>query len=327
MNALGPDSDTLRAALRLAARAPSIHNTQPWRWERRFDTIDLYADPDRQLIVCDRQRQQLEISCGVALHHLRAAFLGLGWASQVQRLPDAGDSNHLARLSLRPRSARGIDRSLAAAIPLRHTDRRRFLRRPVPAGYLSAISICAEKYGQAEVHRIRVVDQSQLGELMWSAVRRHAADPGYQAELAAWSGRLVDDHGVPAGNAVPVGGGDAIPRRAFAAPACAEFSAQSDGAEWLAVCTTTDCQLARIRAGETLSALLLSATHLGLATGVQTEPLELPEIRDRIRISICDGHHPHTMVRIGWTPGCAAPIPLTQRRGNDELLRLALGTS
>ncbi|WP_378730650.1 hypothetical protein [Nocardia brasiliensis] len=269
MNTPEPDSETIRAAMELAARAPSVHNTQPWRWAQRAETIDLYADLDRQLATSDQQRRQLEISCGVALHHLRAAFAGLGWATRVHHLPDADDPTHLARLSLRPRPSRDIDRYLAAAIPLRRTDRRRYLPRAVPAGYLTMISICAENYGKATVQRIRVAARPQLGEA-----------------------------------------------------ACAEFSAQPDGAEWLAVCTPTDGRSARIRAGETLSALLLAATHLGLSTGVQTEPLELPDIRDRIREFACGGTYPHAMVRVGWVDEYATPTPETRRRRPEQVLRL-----
>ena len=31
------------------SRAPSIHNTQPWRWVYRFGVLELYADRSRQL--------------------------------------------------------------------------------------------------------------------------------------------------------------------------------------------------------------------------------------------------------------------------------------
>lgn len=32
MNAGFPDAGTIRTVLALASRAPSVHNTQPWRW-------------------------------------------------------------------------------------------------------------------------------------------------------------------------------------------------------------------------------------------------------------------------------------------------------
>jgi hypothetical protein len=45
--------DEVREAVALAVREPSIHNTQPWRWEFGPDGVDLYADRRRQLAAID----------------------------------------------------------------------------------------------------------------------------------------------------------------------------------------------------------------------------------------------------------------------------------
>jgi hypothetical protein len=39
----------LAQVLAHALRAPSVHNTQPWRWRLGGDVIDLFADVGRQL--------------------------------------------------------------------------------------------------------------------------------------------------------------------------------------------------------------------------------------------------------------------------------------
>ncbi|MGB9224363.1 MAG: NAD(P)H nitroreductase, partial [Mycobacterium sp.] len=49
MNTDFPDAGTLEGALTLAIRAPSIHNTQPWRWRVNAASIDLRYEPDMQL--------------------------------------------------------------------------------------------------------------------------------------------------------------------------------------------------------------------------------------------------------------------------------------
>ena len=45
MTADFPDPKTLRAALTLATRAPSVHNSQPWHWRVGLESLHLYADP------------------------------------------------------------------------------------------------------------------------------------------------------------------------------------------------------------------------------------------------------------------------------------------
>ena len=46
-----------------AARAPSVQNTQPWRFRVGEHAIELYADPGRKLQV-DRAGREMLISCG-----------------------------------------------------------------------------------------------------------------------------------------------------------------------------------------------------------------------------------------------------------------------
>ena len=43
----------LANAAALAGYAPSIHNTQPWRWQVSENTLDLFAVHSRQLAITD----------------------------------------------------------------------------------------------------------------------------------------------------------------------------------------------------------------------------------------------------------------------------------
>ena len=74
-----PDDGTIRTALALAGRAPSVHNTQPWLWHLGPGSVHLVADDGRRLAATDPDGRDLLVSCGAALHHLRTAFAGLGW--------------------------------------------------------------------------------------------------------------------------------------------------------------------------------------------------------------------------------------------------------
>ena len=90
----------LTQAATTAARAPSIHNTQPWRWRIHGTVADLYADRGRWLRVGDPDRRMLTISCGAALHHARVALAATGAAIEVDLLPTASDNDHLARITV-----------------------------------------------------------------------------------------------------------------------------------------------------------------------------------------------------------------------------------
>uniref|UniRef100_UPI003CC7FFC6 Acg family FMN-binding oxidoreductase n=1 Tax=Nocardia brasiliensis TaxID=37326 RepID=UPI003CC7FFC6 len=187
MGCAQPDADTVEAALAMAVRAPSVHNSQPWRWRIAGEAIQLYADPGRHLVATDPQQRGLILSCGAALHHLRVALAVLGWSAAVEHLPDPGDPDHLATVTLTPYAPTPTDFELSAALVHRQSDRRRYSSWQVPPGYLRTVATRAAQYG-AVVRQVPDGLRARLARPARDAVARHAADPAYQLELAAWSG-------------------------------------------------------------------------------------------------------------------------------------------
>jgi hypothetical protein len=117
---------TVRSAIELAERAPSIHNSQPWHWTVGRSVVHLTADLRRWLPATDADGRDLALSCGAALHHLRVALAAAGVHANVHRMPNPGDRNRLATLELAPGAATDADLELAAAVVRRRTDRRPF---------------------------------------------------------------------------------------------------------------------------------------------------------------------------------------------------------
>ena len=78
--------------MRHALRAPSVHNTQPWRWRLGDDAVQLHADRGRHLVATDPDGRDLVLSCGAALHHLLVALAAQGVEVEVDRLPDPEDT-------------------------------------------------------------------------------------------------------------------------------------------------------------------------------------------------------------------------------------------
>jgi hypothetical protein len=68
------DADVITGALELAVRAPSLHNSQPWRWVAGGGVLELFADPTRIGRSTDSTGREVLISCGALLDHLRVAM-------------------------------------------------------------------------------------------------------------------------------------------------------------------------------------------------------------------------------------------------------------
>ena len=115
--------------------------------------------------------------------------------------------------------------------------------------------------------------------------------------------------------------------RAFAGgvlPQTPDTAAAEDNATVLALGTIGDDRLSWLRAGEATSIGLLTATALGLASCPITEPLEIAETREAVRREVfgADGY-PQMLLRIGWAPLNADPLPSTPRRDiADVVVRL-----
>jgi nitroreductase len=314
MNARFPDAGTVRTVLTLASRAPSVHNTQPWRWRVDEASLHLYADPDRQLPNIDPDSRDLMLSCGTALHHCVVAFAAVGWQSKVTRLPNPADPNHLAAIELSPYPADAVDIALAAAIPRRRTDRRHYSSWPVPVGDIALMAARAARNG---VTMCQVEDLDKLHKIVAESVREHL-NRDYLAELTAWSGRYASVAGVPAHSTPESDPTAKIPGRFFAGPTlpmAPDSSSADDNAVVLALGTRADDRLAQLRAGEATSVVLLTATSMGLACCPVTEPLEIAETRESVRSDIFgEGNFPQMLLRVGWAPINADPLPATPRR-------------
>ena len=321
MNTQFPDDQTIRTALALAARAPSVHNSQPWRWRVGDRSLQLYSDPSLQLRETDPDQRDLMLSCGTALHHGVVALAALGWQAKVHRFPNPVDAHHIAAIEVHRQACSELDITLAAAIPRRRTDRRLYSSWPVPRGDIALMAARAAKAGVL----VRQVDAlGKLSATVAKAVWQHARDHDYLAELTTWSGRHGSVAGVPARSTPASDPTAVIPGRLFAGPALnqpAEATAAEENAVVVALGTASDDQLARLRAGEATSVVLLTATALGLASCPVTEPLEIAETRDEVRSEVFDDNEfPQMLLRVGWAPINADPLPSTPRRPLEDTI-------
>lgn len=328
MNVTMPSSATLHRILGRACRAPSVHNSQPWRWRVTDQEILLLSDPARQLMHIDPSGRDLLLSCGAALHHFRVAAAAEGYRSRVLRFPHGHDANVLAVVDLAESEVTAEAVTAAEAIERRRTDRRRFSSWDVPEERLLSLVDAAAEQGVRAVPVTGRDRRRRLVELVARAGREQHLDWTTVDETAAWTGRRTTD-GVPPEN---------VPRRVdaerHADPVGTRYPSGTllddsddrgdegyDESRLLVLGTQTDERVDRLRAGEGLSAVLLAATAQGLATVPLSQATEVHRTRRLLQDEILRGVTvPQIVVRVGWRPVSYDPVPATPRRPLSEVL-------
>ncbi|MFC4944966.1 Acg family FMN-binding oxidoreductase [Pseudonocardia sp. GCM10023141] len=313
---------TVRTAVEIGCRAPSVHNTQPWSWRWDGRVLQLHADRARQLPGTDPDAGELLLSCGAALHHVRVAFGALDITTVVHRLPDATDPDHLATVELHH------DRPVIApdaitAIERRRTDRRPFTDWPVPEEFLHQLAAAAAEQGatMVPIHeghaRLALLDAIALADDI------AGGDPAQSVESQLWSGVFATAEGVPR-SAVPADPDGVIGGSRFGSGTLTSPH-RSDGAQLVVLGTSSDDRLSRLRAGEACSAVLLHATARGLASAALSRVLEYPATRAAVAEQVLDAALcPQLVVRIGWPQTDAGMLRATPRRPVGEVLTTAL---
>lgn len=322
-----PSAEEYHAALSLAVRAPSLHNTQPWRWIVTKAGLLLRADRERQLPTTDMDGHGLLVSCGASLQLARIGLRASGWLNEVDRCPEPTDHDLLAKI----RPTERVEVTTQVLDQVRAAQRRRSERRPfrdegVPGWALDELRAAA---AEPNVYLDFVVREDERLELAVAATwadRYEQRDQDYRSELAEWIHRGEDvREGVPS-TAIPhrVKGGarhTEVPVRDFEQGIPGQLPVTGDVDEQPALgvlFTVTDDTESRLRAGEALARVLVRAEELGLATSLMSQPVDFPGVRERVRVLMSWVDHPHMMLRVGWPPP-GAPPPPTPRRSVEEV--------
>lgn len=312
--------------LEYACRAPSVHNTQPWRWRVHGNRVELFADFKRQLLYTDPARRDLLISCGAALHHLQMAASGFGWAARVRRLPDPSDDRHLATVTLTPSRPDGTDTSLLESIRARRTDRRRLTSWPVPEERLVSLSSTGSIWGAQVLPVTGEAAKSRIYSLTRQASVIQGRNLRYVDELAAWTQRTSSrPEGMPP-EVIPareeLSAADAVNRR-FVNGTLPDPEVDSEPSEdgLLVVCTSSDDVISRVRAGEALSAVWLRATQENMALVPLSQAIEVDQTREELQDDVLGGlAYPQLLLRVGWLPLSRNELPMTGRRPLSEVV-------
>ena len=310
-----------------AVWAPSVHNTQPWRFTADPQQISVHADAGRQLHVADPDGREMMISCGTALFTARLALRSLGYLPQTCVLPDPGQPLLVAQVCWQQRAARTeFEQRLFGRIRQRRTHRGGFDLAPLPPGLLAALREGAARCGG--MLRIVADDgrRAALAAAVQTAERAQRLDSAYVRELAGW----VSPPGSARTDGVPPAsyparaehtdpdfpGRDFAHGRGWGLPPLSTTPPFRSAGVAAVLTTAQDRPVDWINAGQALQRILLTASTCGVAAALHTQPLELGWLREFIRTQISDGAYPQLILRLGTVTQAATSV----RRPPEDVL-------
>ncbi|OFA37010.1 Acg family FMN-binding oxidoreductase, partial [Streptomyces fradiae] len=262
-----PDTATLEKLISASVAAPSMYNTQPWRYrlDTATDTVEIRAAAERALRHADPVGRALHVSVGAALFNLRVAAAHLGWEPVVRLLPRPGEPDLLAAVRLAGQPLRGSHRpDLYEALWHRHSSRFPYSAHPLPTRLPAELTEAAHAEGvllsfPGPSETTRLLRVTAEGE------RRNTHDQLRRAESRRWIREGTAD-GMPGSVLGPQDSMGQLPMRDFAGlRPSGRPSAVFERRPVIAVLSTThDRRADWLRAGQALEHVLLVATAEGV---------------------------------------------------------------
>jgi hypothetical protein len=294
--------DEVGILLTAAVHAPSIHNTQPWRFEVHGPVIDVLLDEERTLAVADPAGRAGRIGIGAAVFNLRVAAAMLGHESRVAANPDPQYKEMAARIFLAARETPvpGLSR-LYGELNRRHTYRGPLLDHAVASKVLQRLDEAA-RAERAQLNWLGRTELTRLGAILRRTDDEDLHDEDRLHERQYWVGGDRSGDGIQESALGP------LPARAgFVRDLSAGFdSIHRNHAVYethpaIAVLSTRDEHTAAwIQAGQALQRVLLVATSYDLTASFLNQVLERSGPRFQIRDLIGGRCWPQMVIRIGY---------------------------
>lgn len=309
----GTTREKMLFLLRFAILAPSIHNTQPWKFSVDRDRIGLFADRTRWLAGADPDQRDLRLSLGCVLENLLVAARHYGYVPQVTYSPRASSPDFIAVVDLSRCEPRGQRRDvLLDALKRRHTTQRESDSRPVLPSLLEDLSKACAEEGVALFITPDPGIRSAAAELFGRANAIQFGDEGFRAELGNWLAR--GGYGLlPVVTRLRRNGLPHLEKE------LAKEAQRMAASPYLgAILTQKDDAIAQVRAGQAFERVWLAAARWSVNLRPASALCQVPPVKAQFaRLVEAGESHVQQVFRLGHGQAQGARTP---RRRVDEVL-------
>ena len=311
--AQGSIEEKLVFCLRYAILAPSTFNTQPWHFRLDENVLELYADRRYGLAVVDADDRALMISCGSVLRILELTLGHFGFQYDVEELPDAGDEDLVARITVKNSGGRSslkkAEEALFGKVTSRHGTRLVYEDKHVKDEHVAALRGAMESNG-CWFHLCDDYQKSAVLQLVSEADAIQGSNKHFRRELASWVHplRAESRDGMPHYNMkLNDVMGDLSPSivRRFEVgqgEKALAFQQMEKGTPLLAVMGSPyGADKGRLLFGKAIVELGLQAEIYGVSLSSLNQVCEVPDLRLRLHDMLSCPGRAQSVMRIGYT--------------------------
>ncbi len=312
-----------RELIRHATLAASSHNTQPWKFRIRNDSITILPDFSRRCPVVDPDDSHLFKSLGCAAENLVHAAAAQGFSAEVRF--DSGENGINVLLNRGP-TVRATD--LYRAIPKRQCVKATYDGSPIGVTQLEKLEKAGE---EPSVRTVMLSSDAQKNAVIDFVTRGNITqltDRAFRKELVAWirfnpveamrkgDGLAAQTSGQPA---LPTWLAKLIIGLVLTPKGQAETDATNirSSAGVAVFVSSYDNKAAWINVGRAYEHFALQATALNIRTAFINQPIEVRQLRPQFESWLkLDGEHALLIVRFGHGP----TAPFSLRRPIDDVI-------
>ncbi len=320
----GQNPDFLKM-LEYGIKAPSGHNTQPWKFKINPNNIEVYPNFDKQLPIVDKNHRELFISLGCAVENICITATELGYNSKIKIIQN--DNKSFIRIELKKEILKKDP--LFLQIDKRQTNRSVYKSKVITDDIISLfaklkiespVSIYFYKNGESSFLK--------LSEFIYKGNNILFANKKFKNELLDWmrfnskSVKKSKD-----GLAYNVLGSPSLPKwlgrplvKCFLKPKSQNKTERKklNSSSHLVLISTKENTIENwILAGRALERFWLKCTELGISVAFSNQPCEINSVANELRTQMdINNSFPMLLMRIGY----ANPMPYSVRKPLQDVL-------
>jgi hypothetical protein len=298
-------ASTLRTLVYYATLAANGHNTQPWKFAIRKNSIEIHPDYSRSLSVVDPQNRALWISLGCALENLIIASRALGFTYQVD-YPEDTDHIHVYLEEDIP-----VDSAYFQAIPFRQNTRSEYDGRLIKNDDYKMLHALPLEPGVILRFLDTPSDMEIAQEYIYQGNLAQYGDQAFVNELITWL-RFNKKEALDKMDGLYSGcsGNPEVPRwlgQMFVSRTKPHQQAEADRKKLLTspsavvIASETEDKTSWVRTGQVYERLALQMTVMGIQSAFLNQPIETDSMRSQFQSALNLGIQlPQLFVRFGY---------------------------